>query len=156
AVARYAPRALILAADTVVTLDGDVLGKPATPAEARAMLTRLRGRTHRVLSAVTVLHAESNRRYTTLSDTAVLMRPYTPAEVDAYIATGDPFDKAGGYAIQHPQFSPVARIEGCYAGVVGFPVGHVAEALAHFGVTFPPLAPLCAAFTGKPCCLATT
>jgi len=117
------------------------------------MLTRLRGRAHRVLSAVTALHAETERRHTTLSDTTVIMRPYTSAEVDAYIATGDPFDKAGGYAIQHPQFSPVARIIGCYAGVVGFPVGHVAEALAHFGISLPHASRHCANFIGHPCCL---
>jgi MAF protein len=125
--------ALVLAADTVVILaadtigvseNGDILGKPASIDEARDMLRRLRGRDHVVCTALTLLRLDtaSRQRLTELTSTTVTMRGYSDAEIDAYIATGDPFDKAGGYAIQHEGFSPVERIDGSYSNVVGLPV----------------------------------
>lgn len=152
-VAARHPGALILAADTVVVLDGVVFGKPADEAEATAMLAALRGRTHLVHTAVTL--ARGGDRRTQLSTTAVAMRAYTDAEIAAYVATGDPLDKAGAYAIQHPAFAPVASWEGCYAGVVGLPLGLVAEMLAAAGVAVPAdVAVACQRLTGARCCLA--
>ncbi len=150
----HAP-ALIIAADTVVALEGVLMGKPLDAADARAMLTALRGRDHHVVSAVSVLESESGIQRTLVNDTTVTMRLYTNDEMDAYIATGDPFDKAGAYAIQHPAFRPVAGIEGCYAGVMGLPLGDLRTLLAGFGVIITTsLPPICLALGAEGCCQA--
>ena len=126
--------ALILAADTTVA-DGDaILGKPADAAEARAMLRQLRGRTHQVYTALTVIDSETGRSVTDVAVTDVPMRRYSDAEIEAYIASGDPFDKAGGYAIQNSGFHPVNLTEGCFANVVGLPLCHLLRTLRQFGV----------------------
>ncbi len=109
---------VVIAADTTVALDGAILGKPATADEARQMLARLRGRVHQVHTAVCVADAEGHEA-SAVHTAQVTMRDYGDAEIDAYVATGDPFDKAGGYAIQHPVFRPVAALSGCYLGVMG-------------------------------------
>lgn len=128
------PGEIILTADTTVA-DGDrILGKPEDAEEARAMLRDLRYRRHTVFTAIGVSDLRSGELLTDLCATHVWMRNYSDAEMEAYIATGDPFDKAGAYAIQHPDFHPVERIEGCYACVVGLPVCHVIRALARFGL----------------------
>lgn len=132
---------VVLAADTVVVLAADTLGvtseydlleKPADRDEARAMLTRLRGRAHHVITAFT-LRDSSGRVHSERVTTTVTMRAYSADELDAYIATGDSLDKAGGYAIQHNGFRPVARIDGCYNNVVGLPLCAVKRALRDFG-----------------------
>jgi septum formation protein len=126
---------LILAADTTVA-DGDViLGKPADPDEARAMLRRLRGRVHQVHTALTLIDTASRRSVSETAVTDVPMRDYGDDEIEAYIASGDPFDKAGGYAIQNAGFHPVTALSGCYANVVGLPLCHLIRALRSFGVT---------------------
>jgi septum formation protein len=134
--------ATILAADTIVILaadtmgiaaDGEILGKPANPDESRAMLLRLRARPHQVCTAITLLRVGTSEPVTDLTQTTVHMRDYTDAEIEAYIASGDPFDKAGGYAIQHEGFRPVARIDGCYNNVVGLPLCAVKRGLARLG-----------------------
>ncbi len=153
AVASHHPQALIIAADTIVVLDDHILGKPAKPAAARAMLVRLRNRDHFVHSAITFLRPQTGQYYTALSSTTVTMRNYTDAEIDAYIATGDSMDKAGGYAIQHHGFAPVARVDGCYAGVMGFPLKHLGAGLARFGIRIDHPAETCTQFTGQPCCI---
>ena len=129
------PDALVLAADTAVVLDGVILGKPADAAEATAMLVALRGRTHLVHTAVTL--ARGGDLYTQISTSAVTMRAYSDAEIAAYVATGDPLDKAGAYAIQHPAFVPVAAWEGCYTGIMGLPLRLVRDMLARAGVATP-------------------
>jgi MAF protein len=155
AVALSYPEDLIVAADTTVALDGDVLGKPADETEAVAMLRRLRGRKHTVLSGVTVYHPTSGRICTELAESAVWMRAYTDEEVDRYAASGDPLDKAGAYAIQHQSFSPVERIGGCYANVMGLPLCHLSRALAQLGLTLPVDVPqACQDFTGHRCLVA--
>lgn len=111
-------RRVIIAADTTVALDGAILGKPVGADEARAMLAALRGRAHHVHTAVCVVDSDG-REVSSVHTAAVTMRDYSEAEIERYIATGDPFDKAGGYAIQHPTFRPVAGLAGCYLGVVG-------------------------------------
>jgi MAF protein len=120
-VAASHPDAAVLAADTVVVQRGVFLAKPSGPEEARAMLNRLRGRPHRVITAVCVV-APRHRTRVAHEVTRVIMRAYTPAEVEASIMRGDPFDKAGAYAIQDPVFRPVASYQGCYCNVVGLPL----------------------------------
>lgn len=132
--ARSAPPALILAADTLVIDGAEALGKPVDAADARRMLARLRGRTHEVCTAITLQEAGAGGSgLTRLCCTRVHMRAWAAAEAEAYIATGDPFDKAGAYAIQHPGFRPVARIEGSYSNVVGLPLETLRTALTAFG-----------------------
>lgn len=144
---------LVVAADTVVVVDDEILGKPVDARQAEHMLRQLRGRAHAVYSAVTVVETGSGRAVIHLSTTTVWMREYSQAEIEAYVASGDPLDKAGAYAIQHAGFRPVARIEGCYSGVMGLPLGALADALAHFGVALPVDVPtVCRGRTGHPCC----
>lgn len=133
--------AIVIGADTIVVLDGKPLGKPHDSAEARWMLRALRGRTHQVVTGIAVVRGE--QRYTDSVETAVSMRLYSDTEIEAYIATGDPFDKAGAYAIQHPVFVPVAHIDGCYCNVVGLPLWTLREMLSRIApdlATRPPSA----------------
>ena len=127
--------ALIISADTIVIDGAELLGKPADAADARRMLRRLRKREHEVVTAFTLYVARERPRVITRhARTVVRMRDYSEAEIEAYIATGDPLDKAGAYAIQNQAFRPVARIEGSYSNVVGLPLGALAEALAALGL----------------------
>lgn len=151
AVAARHPGAVVLAADTLVTLDGLLLGKPADPVEAAAMLRSLRGRTHQVYTAVCV--ATNGALTSRLSISDVTMRPYSDAEIAAYVATGDPLDKAGAYAIQHPLFSPVAAWDGCYAGIMGLPLRLAKAMLVEIGVWVPgDVVTTCRASNGDSCC----
>jgi septum formation protein len=151
AVAARHPRAVVLAADTVVVLDAALLGKPAGPGEAWAMLTALRGRTHQVYTAVTVTRDGAAHSQLSISD--VTMRPYSDAEIAGYVASGDPLDKAGAYAIQHPLFAPVAGWSGCYTGIMGLPLGVTADLLREAGVLVPgDIAARCEVVGGL-CCL---
>lgn len=146
---------LIIGADTVVALDGALLGKPDSAADAIQMLERLRGRTHQVHSALALLHRRGADRKQRLrvNTTHVTMRDYSGAEIAAYVATGDPLDKAGGYAIQHRGFEPVAGLDGCPAGVMGLPAADLLALLAEFGVTSGCALPqACSGLTGLPCC----
>jgi MAF protein len=142
--AKLSEAAYVLAADTVVILAADtlgvtdagaILGKPVDAADARAMLRRLRGRDHVVCTALTLLALGSiPQRLTELTRTTVTMRDYSDDEIDAYVASGDPFDKAGGYAIQHEGFHPVERIDGSYSNVVGLPLETLTALLERIGV----------------------
>jgi MAF protein len=126
--------ALVLGADTTVA-DGEmILGKPADLDEARAMLQRLCGRVHQVYTALTLVDAASGRSVTEIAATDVPMRGYTDEEIEAYIASGDPFDKAGAYAIQHAGFHPVTALRGCYSNVMGLPLCHLVRALRTFRI----------------------
>jgi len=125
---------LVLAADTTVVDTGSILGKPHHAGEARDMLLRLRGRTHQVFTALAVLPACGERVHTDLCITDVPMRVYSDTEIDAYVASGDPLDKAGAYAIQHAGFHPVEALAGCYANVVGLPLCHLANMLFRQGL----------------------
>lgn len=126
------PNDVLLTADTTVAIEGTMLNKPAGPVEARQMLRQLRGRWHEVHTGMVLYHGREV--VSDVSTTAVLMRPYSDDEIEAYIATGDPLDKAGAYAIQHPIFQPVARLEGCYLGVMGLSVCRLVPLLAGLGV----------------------
>lgn len=130
---RAQPDEVVLAADTLVVVDADVLAKPAGAAAAHEMLERLRGRAHHVLTGVVLRTAV--RGWAGVVDTGVVMRDYQAGEVDAYIARGEPFDKAGGYAIQDEAFRPVERLEGCYLNVVGLPLCAVAAGLNALGLS---------------------
>jgi MAF protein len=126
--------ALILAADTIVLDGDDILGKPADAQEAASMLRRLRGRTHQVYTAVALLEAPTGRLLSELAVSPVSMRPYTEAEITAYINTGDPFDKAGAYGIQHQAFHPAEGFQHCFANVMGLPICHVTRLLRRAGL----------------------
>lgn len=128
------PGRLIVAADTTVADGPEILGKPGDAGEARQMLAGLRGRVHQVYTALAVFDLVSGRLVTELATTDVPMRDYSDDEIEAYIATGDPFDKAGSYAIQHAEFRPVSDLNGCYANVVGLPLCHLARAMQQFGL----------------------
>ena len=129
---------LIIGADTSVVIDGDVLGKPADSAEARQMLMRLRARTHQVFTGIAVLRASDGNFWSDVVVTNVPMRAYGVEELERYIATGDPLDKAGAYGIQNPDFQPVASMDGCYASVMGLPLCSLSLLLSQAGM--PPRA----------------
>jgi len=152
AAAGSAEDGLVLAADTTVVDAGAILGKPNDADQARAMLWQLRGRTHQVLTALAVLQSHTDRLLTDVCATDVPMRAYTEAEIEAYVASGDPLDKAGAYAIQHAGFHPVESLAGCYANVVGLPLCHLVRTLRKLGL--PPRADLpqaCQAALGYQC-----
>jgi septum formation protein len=134
AVARRVGRGVVVAADTVVVIDDEVLGKPAGSAEARAMLTRLRGRQHQVLTGVGLVDAGSGRAVATAVVSRVLMAAYSDAMIGAYVASGSPLDKAGAYAVQDLQGALVDAVVGSYTNVVGLPVEETRRLLAGFGV----------------------
>lgn len=124
--------ALVIGADTSVVLEGKILGKPVDEAEARVMLTALRGCSHRVVTGVTV--SRDGDVASSVTSSEVTMREYSDTEMEAYIESGEPFDKAGGYAIQDPVFAPVSELTGCYLNVVGFPLCEVKRLIAEVGV----------------------
>jgi len=149
---RGRPVRVIVACDTIVALDGEILGKPRNPGEAKSMLRRLRGGSHAVYSAVTLLDPVTGGATTEVAETQLVMRTYTNAEIDAYVASGDPLDKAGAYAIQHPGFHPVAKLHGCYANVVGLPLCHLTRCLRAFDIEPSRDVPAaCQAHTGRHC-----
>jgi len=115
-------RTVLVAADTTVAVDGQMLNKPADAAEAQYMLRQLRGRSHEVHSGYVIRDLLSGEEQQGVHTAVVTMRPYTDAEIEAYVATGDPLDKAGAYAIQHPGFHPVGELHGCFLSVMGFPL----------------------------------
>ncbi len=116
---------VVLAADTTVADGSQLLGKPADTDEARAMLRRLRGRTHQVYTALALMDVQRSALAQDVCVSQVPMRNYSDEEIEAYIGSGDPFDKAGGYAIQHAQFRPVIHFSGCFASVMGLPLCHL-------------------------------
>lgn len=122
------PDATIIACDTIVDLDGMILGKPRDKDQANAMLHALRGRAHSVYGGITV--SNSHHTESQVTCTRVWMRDYSDAEIEAYIATGDPLDKAAAYAVQHQIFRPAAHIEGCFANIMGLALCHLYEMLA--------------------------
>ena len=125
---------VVLGADTVVTIDGVVLGKPIDADDARAMLRRLRGREHEVVTGVAVVDARTDRAECAAVTSRVRMASYGEQDIDAYVSTGEPFDKAGGYAIQGAGGALVAGLDGSYSNVVGLPLTETARLLAAFGI----------------------
>ncbi len=132
ALAVDAPGKVIIAADTVVSLDGAILGKPRDPEEARAMLRRLSGREHQVFTGVTAVR--DGQAVTGAEETRVRFRVLSQAEIDAYVATGEPMDKAGAYGIQERGALLVQGIQGDFFNVMGLPLGLLADLLEHFRI----------------------
>lgn len=120
---------LVVAADTAVVDGKSVLGKPVDGADAVRMLRRLRGRVHEVYTGIAVMEAGTDGAQTDVCVTQVPMRNYSDAEIEAYVASGDPLDKAGAYGIQHAGFHPVATMTGCFASVMGMPLCHLLRLL---------------------------
>jgi septum formation protein len=133
AVAARARSGIVLAADTLVVVDGIALGKPAGAEDAHDMLRRLSGRPHRVITGVAVVEGESRREQSEAAVSQVFMRELRAEEIDAYVASGEPYDKAGAYAIQGLGGRLVAALLGSYTNVVGFPLPAVRRLLASFG-----------------------
>ncbi|MBF0627025.1 MAG: septum formation inhibitor Maf [Magnetococcales bacterium] len=131
------PDHLVLGADTAVVCDREILGKPAGPEEAMAMLARLSGRTHRVLTAIAVCTRNHPEGVVQVVTSRVAFKSLTRAEITAYVATGEPLDKAGSYGIQGIGAFLVCHLEGSYSGVVGLPLFETLELLRNLGLTFP-------------------
>ncbi len=131
-----APGRLVITADTTVLLHETILGKPRDKTHANELLLSLRNRWHQVVTGISVSKkvGDTLELYSASCTTPVLMRPYSEEEVTAYIASGDPLDKAGAYGIQHPQFQPTENIQGCYLNVVGLPLCILISLLAKFDV----------------------
>jgi septum formation protein len=125
---------VVLAADTEVVLDGMALGKPHDPAAAAAMLGRLRGREHDVLTGVFLLRTDDGRAACGIDATRVRLRDFDDAELQAYVDTGEPMDKAGAYAIQGHGARLVAAIDGSWSNVVGLPIERLSGWLADIGL----------------------
>jgi len=134
AAAEHYSEGVIIASDTLVSLDGAPLGKPEDAADARRMLTALSDREHEVFTGVCVLDAKTGRMETRSVRTGVTFRALSAEEIDAYIATGEPMDKAGAYAIQGGAGAFVSKLDGELENVIGFPVLEVGEMLHEFGL----------------------
>ena len=124
----------IIAADTTVALDGVMLNKPIDEDDAATMLVALKNRSHEVHTGMVLYHPVTGRTETAVSSATVFMRNYSDTEIAAYITTGDPLDKAGAYAIQHPQFQPVSKLLGCYLGVMGLSICHLIQLMGRIGI----------------------
>jgi septum formation protein len=131
--ARAVGPAIVIAADTEVVLDGQVLGKPRTSEDARQMLTKLSGRAHSVLTGVTLVRLPDIERRSFVETTHVHFAHIPDEEITRYLATGEPFDKAGSYAIQGRAGRYVPRIEGCYFNIVGLPLARLCQELGALG-----------------------
>ena len=133
-VARSAPDAVVIGSDTIVVLDGDVLGKPRDEREAASMLMRLSGRTHTVMTAVAVMWRGVER--SAVEEVEVTFHTLTSAEIDAYIATREPMDKAGAYGIQGFGATIVARVDGDYFAVMGLPLQRMVRLMTDLGLSY--------------------
>jgi septum formation protein len=131
--ARAAGPAIVLAADTVVTLEGRIFGKPRSSDDARHMLEQLSGRTHAVVTGVTLIRLPDAERRTFVESTLVHFAQLSAEEITRYLATEEPHDKAGAYAIQGRAGRYIPRIEGDYFNIVGLPLARVTQALADLG-----------------------
>ncbi len=136
-VAAANPGAIVIGADTIVVTESEVLGQPADEASARTMLEKLSGRSHRVITGFAVLCLETGAKEVESVSTKVYFRPLGDAEIDAYIKTGEPMDKAGAYAIQGGAAAFVEKTEGDYYNVVGLPVSALLESLKKSGQCNP-------------------
>lgn len=134
AVAAQLNRGLVIGADTLVVLGQSVLGKPADRQEAIEMIKRLQGRSHEVFTGLAVIDADTGKTVVTHQATAVRFKPMTAEQIERYVDTGEPFDKAGAYAVQGKASIFIDSIRGCYFNVVGLPVAKLADVLKVFGV----------------------
>lgn len=136
-IARQYPDSFVIGADTIVVVDGAVLNKPHDRDEARAMLARLQGRTHQVITGFCVASELAGHQHSEFCQTDVTFKPLSEAEMEWYISTDEPYDKAGGYAIQGLGSFMVAAVNGSYTNVVGLPVCEVLAHLHQIGVIRP-------------------
>ncbi|RPI33241.1 MAG: septum formation inhibitor Maf [Nitrospiraceae bacterium] len=134
AIASKYPNALLIAADTFIVFKDKLLGKPHTDEEARRMLVLLNGRSHSVITGFTILDTKTKKKLSRSVETKVYFRKMTEQEIESYVRTGEPLDKAGAYAIQGIGAVIVKKIEGDYLNVVGLPLNSLIEALRKFGV----------------------
>ncbi|MBT9143036.1 MAG: Septum formation protein Maf [Dehalococcoidia bacterium] len=134
AVAQKYNNAIIISADTFIVFADKILGKPHTPEKAKETLTALRGNTHLVITGFTILDTASNKSISRTVETKVHFRTLTDEEIEQYIATGEPLDKAGAYGIQGMGSELVDKIEGSYSNIVGLPIEEIMIALKEFGV----------------------
>jgi nucleoside triphosphate pyrophosphatase len=135
AAARAVGPAILIAADTEVVLDGHIFGKPRSSDDACRMLTKLSGRTHSVLTGVCLIRLPDAERISFVETTLVTFAPLSNEEITRYLATGEPHDKAGAYAIQGYAARYIPCIEGCYFNVVGLPLARLQQALTELGWT---------------------
>jgi septum formation protein len=133
-IASLHPDAWVIGADTIVVIDGAILGKPASKAEAKAMLHRLSGRTHQVLTGFALVNQARKRTIGRTVSTDVLFKPLSDAEIAWYIDTDEPFDKAGAYALQGIGAFMVRAVYGSYTNVIGLPICELIETLEHEGL----------------------
>lgn len=126
--------AIIIAADTVVVIGDEILGKPSSEEQAREMLRKLSDNTHSVITGFTIIDTQNNKTHTSHVETKVTFKDLSELEMAAYVETGEPMDKAGAYAIQGKAGMFVKRIDGDYFNVVGLPLFAISEALSDFGV----------------------
>src|SRR5208283_821100 len=131
--ARAVGPAILVAADTVVVLDGQILGKPRSTDDARRILEFFSGRTHSVVTGVTLIRLPEMERRQFIESTLVTFVPLSPDEISRYLSTDEPYDKAGAYAIQGHAGRYISRIEGCYFNVVGLPLARLVAALQELG-----------------------
>lgn len=127
AIAKKHPDALVLGADTLVFLEGEIMGKPADEAEARRMLGRLQGRTHQVVTGVSLIHLRALRERIFAASTVVTFHPLTVEQINVYLSKMNPLDKAGAYAIQEHGDTIVSEISGSFSNVVGLPIEMLKE-----------------------------
>ncbi|MFA5172418.1 MAG: Maf family protein [Sulfuriferula sp.] len=132
---RNLPRHAVLGADTMVTLDGTIFGKPTTPAHAKEMLAQLSGHTHQVMTTIALCYQDIVTHLTSVSE--VRFKTLTDAEIAAYVATGEPLDKAGSYAIQGRGAVFISHLSGSYTGVMGLPLYETANLLQSYLATKP-------------------
>ena len=126
--------AFVLGADTIVVDGTEILGKPQDQMDAARILEQLRGKTHKVLSGIALYNLSTGEIQTRLVCTEVVMREYTDDEIQDYIASGDPLDKAGAYGIQNRDFNPAPEFYGCFANVMGLPLCHLAVLMKEMGI----------------------
>jgi septum formation protein len=127
AVAKKNPDSLVLGADTLVFLADEIMGKPVSPADAERMLTRLQGRTHQVVTGISLIHLRAHRERIFAVSTDVMFHPLDAGQIRDYLAKVNPLDKAGAYAIQEHGDMIVAEISGSYSNVVGLPIERLRE-----------------------------
>jgi septum formation protein len=125
---------LVIGADTIVVLDSEIMGKPGDHRQASYMLDRLSGRQHTVITGLAIVDRQRNIEITDFEETRVFMRRLPPERIDRYIRTGEPFDKAGAYAVQGKASVFIERIEGCYFNVVGLPISKLDKMLCSIGI----------------------
>jgi septum formation protein len=142
---------IVLGADTIVVLDGDLLGKPVDDADATSMLRHLSGREHRVVTGIAVVDARTGSLWTSPVTSTVGFHALTDSDIAQYVATGEPRGKAGAYAIQGLGAGLVSNLEGCFSNVVGLPLCETARLLSAADVAINPVWPGCRLPDGTPC-----